>query len=87
MENTFAKPVPGQFTAAQKATKMVKERHPGRPVVQLNESMFLGSLLTIKGARGVKPDGTVGTGITAMALNSVDTVPYGPGLPPLTSAA
>ncbi|TVY75687.1 UDP-glucosyltransferase A1 [Lachnellula suecica] len=86
MENTFVRSIPDQFAAIQKAIKMLKEKYPGRPVVQLNESMFMGSLPIIKGARGVKPDGTLAIGITAMALSSVDTAPYGPGLPPPSSA-
>lgn len=66
---------------------MLKERHPGRPVVLLNESAFLGSLPIMNGVKGVKPDGVIGIGINPISLNSVDTAPFGPGLPPPTSAA
>ncbi|KAH7141836.1 putative UDP-glucuronosyltransferase 2A3 [Dactylonectria macrodidyma] len=87
IEQSFVKVIPDQLVAVQKAITMLKEQHPNRPVVLLNESAFLGSLPLMKGARGVKPDGFIGIGINPISLSSVDTAPYGTGLPPPTSAA
>ena len=85
LEQSFVRVIPDQVAAVQKAITMLRERHPGRPVVLLNESAFLGSLPLKKGARGAKPDGIIGIGINPVSLSSVDTAPYGTGLPPPTS--
>ncbi|RYP45040.1 hypothetical protein DL768_008555 [Monosporascus sp. mg162] len=85
VEQSFVRVMPDQFAAVQKAITTLKEKHPGRPVVLLNESAFLGSLPLMKGARGVKPDGFIGIGINPMSLSSKDAPPFGTGLPPPTS--
>ncbi|KAF7557678.1 hypothetical protein G7046_g5971 [Stylonectria norvegica] len=87
IEHSFIKVIPDQHVAIQKAITMLKEQHPDRPIILLNESAFLGSLPLMRGARGVKPDGFIGIGINPISLSSVDTAPYGTGLPPPTSAA
>lgn len=85
--HSFFKVIPDQFAAVQKALQMLKEKHPGRSIVVLNESAFLGSLPILRGAKGLKPDAIISLGINPLALNSVDTAPFGIGLPPPTSAA
>ncbi|KAK8078036.1 UDP-glucosyltransferase B1 [Apiospora saccharicola] len=87
IEHSFVRVIPDQHAAVQKAIKGLRETHPGRAVVLLNESAFLGSLPLMKGAGEVKPDGTIGIGINPISLNSVDTAPFGLGLPPPKSAA
>lgn len=87
IEQSFVKVIPDQLAAVQKAIAFLREKHPGRPVVLLNESAFLGSLPLMKGAKGVKPDGFIGIGINPISLSSKDTAPYGTGLPPPTSPA
>ncbi|KAH6648016.1 putative UDP-glucuronosyltransferase 2A3 [Truncatella angustata] len=82
IEQSFVRVIPDQFAAVQTAITMLREKHPGRPVVVLNESAFLGSLPLMKGAKGVKPDGFIGIGINPISLSSVDTAPFGPGLLP-----
>ncbi|QPH11449.1 hypothetical protein C2857_003206 [Epichloe festucae Fl1] len=87
IEQSFVKVIPDQLAAVQKAITKLRERHPGMPVVLLNESAFLGSLPLMRGARGVKPDGFIGIGVNPISLSSVDTAPFGTGLPPPTSPA
>lgn len=82
VEHSFVRVMPDQFTAVQKAITGLKKKYPGRPVALLNESAFLGSLPLMKGAKGVKPDAFIGIGINPISLSSVDTAPYGLGLPP-----
>jgi UDP:flavonoid glycosyltransferase YjiC (YdhE family) len=48
--------------------------------------MYSGSLPITRGARGLKPDGTLGIGIIPLSLTSIDTAPFGPGILPDTSA-
>ncbi|KAF4332185.1 UDP-glucuronosyltransferase 2A3 [Fusarium beomiforme] len=82
VEQSFVRVIPDQLIAVQKAISKTRKENPGRPVVVLNESAFLGSLPLLKGARGVKPDGVIGIGINPISLTSVDTAPFGMGLPP-----
>ncbi|KUJ16794.1 putative UDP-glucuronosyltransferase 2A3 [Mollisia scopiformis] len=84
IEHCFVRPIPTQHEAMQKAIKMNMERHPGRPIVQLSESVFQGSLPVNLGA-GIKPTATMGIGVIPMSLSSCDTAPFGPGLPPDSS--
>ncbi|KAM0234047.1 hypothetical protein ACHAP5_010225 [Fusarium lateritium] len=85
VEQSFIKVIPDQLTAVQKAISKVQEENPGRPVMVLNESAFMGSLPLLRGARGVKPDGIIGIGINPISLTSVDTAPFGMGLLPPTT--
>ncbi|KEY73876.1 hypothetical protein S7711_06086 [Stachybotrys chartarum IBT 7711] len=85
LEQSFVRVIPDQLAAVQRAIAILREKYPGRPVVLLNESAFLGSLPLMRGARGEKPDGLIGIGINPISLSSVDTAPYGTGLPPPTS--
>ncbi|OIW26908.1 putative UDP-glucuronosyltransferase 2A3, partial [Coniochaeta ligniaria NRRL 30616] len=88
IEQSFIRVIPDQLAAIQKAIAALREKHgPGRPVVLLNESAFLGSLPLMRGARGVRPDGFIGIGINPISLSSEDTAPYGTGLPPPRSPA
>ncbi|OBS25284.1 hypothetical protein FPOA_05817 [Fusarium poae] len=85
VEQSFIKVIPDQLAAVQKAIAKVREENPGRSVIVLNESAFMGSLPLLRGANGVKPDGIIGIGINPISLTSVDTAPFGMGLPPPTS--
>jgi hypothetical protein len=76
VEHCFMKTIPGQFEALQKALKRVQERHPGRPIVQVSEGLFQGSLPTTRGAPGIKPTGVMGIGVIPMALSSIDWYVY-----------
>ncbi|KAK9780457.1 putative UDP-glucuronosyltransferase 2A3 [Seiridium cardinale] len=87
VEQSFVRVIPDQLAAVQNAITTLREKYPGRPVVLLNESAFLGPLPLLKGARGAKPDGFIGVGINPISLSSKDTAPYGTGLPPPTSPA
>jgi UDP:flavonoid glycosyltransferase YjiC (YdhE family) len=85
VEQSFIKVIPDQLAAVQKAIAKVREENPGRSVIVLNESAFMGSLPLLRGANGVKADGIIGIGINPISLTSVDTAPFGMGLPPPTS--
>lgn len=85
VEQSFIRVMPDQLAAVQRAIMTLREKHPGRSVVLLNESAFLGSLPLTKGAHGAKPDAFIGIGINPISLSSVDTAPFGTGLPPPTS--
>jgi hypothetical protein len=82
IENTFVGSATSQHEALQAALAGLAEKYPGRPVVQVNESAFLGAMPIVLGAKGIKPAGTVGIGIIPMCLSSVDLPAFGLGLPP-----
>jgi UDP:flavonoid glycosyltransferase YjiC (YdhE family) len=86
LETIFVNTIPGQHAAQQKALKSLTEQHPGRPIVLVYEGFFLGSGPGLLGAPGIRPAGTIGIGIVPMVLQSIDTAPFGPGLPPDSSA-
>ncbi|KAJ4002841.1 hypothetical protein NW752_012373 [Fusarium irregulare] len=85
LEQSFIRVIPDQLAAVQKAITKVREEHPGRPVVLLNESAYAGSLPLQRGARGVKPDAFIGIGINPISITSADTPPFNTGLPLPTS--
>ncbi len=85
LENVFYRAIPGQHQALQRAMKMLRERYPARPIVQISESLCGGGMPISLGAPGLKPTGIMGIGVIPMLLNSIDTAPFGPGLPPPTT--
>jgi hypothetical protein len=85
IEKCFMKSIPSQFEASQKAMKMLREKYPGRKIIQVSDGMYSRSLPVTRGARGLEPDGTLGIGIIPLSLTSIDTAPFGPGILPNTS--
>ncbi|KAM0344916.1 hypothetical protein ACHAPU_007049 [Fusarium lateritium] len=86
LEQSFIRVIPDQLAAVQKAIAKLREEHPGRPVVLLNESAYAGSLPLQRGARGPKPDAFIGIGINPISITSADTPPFNSGLPVPTTA-
>ena len=64
---------------------MLHETYPGRPVIALNEMAFLGGAVINAGAPGLRPAATISIGIICIVMSSIDTAPFGPGLPPDSS--
>jgi UDP:flavonoid glycosyltransferase YjiC (YdhE family) len=85
IETIFVNTIPGQHAAQQKALKLLTEQHPGRPIVLAYEGIFLGSTPSLLDAPGIRPAGTIGIGVVPLVVQSVDTAPFGPGLPPDSS--
>jgi UDP:flavonoid glycosyltransferase YjiC (YdhE family) len=85
MEHVFVRAVPSQHEAQQAALKMLNETHPGRPIVLVNEAVYLGSIPGMLGAPGLRPTASLAIGVIPMTLNSIDCAPFGPGLPPDSS--
>jgi hypothetical protein len=83
-ESCFIKTIPGQYDALQRAMRLIRDKHPNRPVIQISEGLSSGLFLS-QGARGLRPTGTMGIGLIPMSLSSIDTAPFGPGLLPDTT--
>ncbi|KAH8659169.1 hypothetical protein BGZ60DRAFT_382178 [Tricladium varicosporioides] len=82
LEECFIKSIPSQHEALQVAIKKLQTAHPGRPIIQVSEAVFWGALPIMSGATGVKPTATLGLGVVPMALSSIDTAAFGPGILP-----
>jgi hypothetical protein len=53
--------------------------------IKFIEAAFFGVLPMLTGSPGLRPAGTLGLGIIPMGLSSIDTAPFGVGLPPDSS--
>jgi UDP:flavonoid glycosyltransferase YjiC (YdhE family) len=85
MEQSILNYIPGQHGAQQTALEFLHYERPGRPIVVLYEVTYLGILPTLLDAPDIKPTASIGIGIGPIALSSVDTSPFGFGLPPESS--
>ncbi|KAK8856775.1 udp-glucuronosyl udp-glucosyltransferase protein [Apiospora arundinis] len=81
----FCKSLPSQHEAIQEALGMLKDKHPGRPVILMTETLNFGGLPTLLGAPGIRPQGTIMIGINPVLLTSVDHPPFGSGMLPDSS--
>ena len=85
LENIFIKSMPSQYEAIQRGLAAIKTRHPDKRIVLVSEGWFFGSAASILEAPGLRPDAWLTIGIIAFHLSSIDTAPFGPGLPPDSS--
>ncbi|TVY82803.1 UDP-glucosyltransferase A1 [Lachnellula suecica] len=81
----FCKSLPSQYEALQRALKLLNDKHPGRPVIVLTESLNFAALPIKFGAPGIRPAGTIAIGLNPVLLTSIDHPPFGLGLPPDSS--
>ena len=65
---------------------MLAEKHPGRPIVSVLESIFWGAIPLLAGAPGIKPTATLAVGVIPTVLSSIDCAPPGPGMSPIFQA-
>lgn len=86
-EHIFVRAMPSQYESIQLALKELKERQPGRKVVLMVENGCLGTLPSILGAPGIKPDAHITIGVLPLQLSSIDTAPFGTCIPPDSSPA
>jgi UDP:flavonoid glycosyltransferase YjiC (YdhE family) len=52
------------------------------PVLLVYETGFLGAVPSLIGAQGLRPAAALGIGVVSFTLSSIDTPPFGMGLPP-----
>lgn len=83
----FINPLPAHYEGIQRALRDFKDKDASRPVVMLTEAGFAGAMCVKLGAPGLTPAGLISIGIAPLPLSSVDTAPFGPGLPPDSSPA
>jgi UDP:flavonoid glycosyltransferase YjiC (YdhE family) len=79
----FYEPIPEQHDTLQR----VLAEEPDTPTVMITDQSFMGHWPVRLGAPGLVPTAYVGIGVVPLSLNSVDTAPFGLGLPPDNSAA
>jgi len=78
LTHVFIKPIPLQHAALQE----LLAEHDGEPVVVLHDTSYLGAMPMGLGAPGIRPVAVIGIGIVPLTMSSIDTGPFGLGLPP-----
>ncbi|MFM0501509.1 glycosyltransferase [Paraburkholderia caffeinilytica] len=81
----FADPIQEQYRTLQALLREADRERPGRPVVLLHDTVFMGIWPVLLGAPGIRPGGVIGIGVNPLTLRSIDTAPFGFGLPPDSS--
>jgi UDP:flavonoid glycosyltransferase YjiC (YdhE family) len=74
----FYEPIPEQYAAVQR----VLAEAPDTPTILMVDQAFLGHWPAYFGAPGPRPHACIGIGVVPLALSSIDTAPFGLGLPP-----
>ncbi|WP_089248870.1 glycosyltransferase [Asanoa hainanensis] len=77
----FYRPIPEQHATIQR----VLAEAPDEPTVLVTDQSFMGQWPVRLGAPGIRPAAYVGIGVVPLSMNSVDTAPFGLGLPPDSS--
>jgi UDP:flavonoid glycosyltransferase YjiC (YdhE family) len=78
LTHVFIKPIPLQHAAIQE----LLAEHDGEPTVVLHDTSYLGAMPMGLGAPGIRPAAVIGIGIIPLPMSSIDTAPFGLGLPP-----
>jgi UDP:flavonoid glycosyltransferase YjiC (YdhE family) len=82
LTHVFIKPIPLQHAALQE----LLAEHEGEPTVVLHDTSYLGAMPMGLGAPGIRPAAVIGIGIVPLTMSSIDTAPFGLGLPPDSSS-
>ena len=81
MCNVFVRAVAAQHRDVQRCIAEAG----GEPVVLVHETGFFGAVPALLGAPGPRPSAALGLGPVSFTLSSIDTAPFGMGLPPDSS--
>ncbi|KAF7596412.1 hypothetical protein BBP40_001719 [Aspergillus hancockii] len=90
IEHHFIDDTPKRMRALQTVLENLREQHPGREVIIVQEIMYMGTWPFVLGAP--LPKGydrfpkVINFTTVPVVVSSVDTAPFGPGLPPDSSA-
>ncbi|MCJ1483195.1 hypothetical protein MMC06_003362 [Schaereria dolodes] len=80
LSHVFFEQIPEQFVAVQRF--LLSSLISKETIVIIQDTGFQGTLPPLLGAPGLKPAALITVGITSLTLNSIDTAPFGTGLPP-----
>jgi UDP:flavonoid glycosyltransferase YjiC (YdhE family) len=83
----FADPIPAQHERIQSLLAGMEHGAPGTPMIVIHDTTFMGMWPVLLGAPGIRPTAVIGIGVTPLPLTSIDTAPFGLGLPPDSSEA
>ncbi|WYZ33816.1 hypothetical protein EsH8_I_000092 [Colletotrichum jinshuiense] len=86
LSNLFIKPVPALFHVAMDTLEKIREVRPNQQVIIVHETFFMGFAPMMLGAPLPKGYTTrpavIDINIAPVVVTSIDTAPFGPGLPP-----
>jgi UDP:flavonoid glycosyltransferase YjiC (YdhE family) len=80
IRHVFTDAVPEQHKLLQELIGATQE-----PTILLHDHAFLGAWPSLLAAAGHKAKAVIGFGLAPLTITSIDTAPYGPGLPPDSS--
>lgn len=90
MKTHFIDTTPARMKSLKEALEDMREKHPDRDVILVQEMVYMGAWPFLTGAplpKGYdKFPRTIGFGTVPLPLSSIDTAPFGPGFPPDASA-
>ncbi|KAL0940095.1 udp-glucuronosyl udp-glucosyltransferase [Colletotrichum truncatum] len=86
LSEVFIKPIPGLFRIIMDTLEKIRQKRPFQQVVIVHETFFMGLAPMMYGAPLPKGYSTrppvVDINVTPVVITSIDTAPFGPGLPP-----
>ncbi|OLN85845.1 4'-demethylrebeccamycin synthase 5 [Colletotrichum chlorophyti] len=86
LSNIFVKPVPKLFAILMDTLEKIREERPNQQVVIVHETFFMGLTPMMYGTPMPKGYSTrppvIDINVTPVVATSIDTGPFGPGLPP-----
>lgn len=85
LRHFFIDPMQAQHHALQDLLEQAAAGPTGGSVVVLHDTAFLGMWPVRLGAPGLSPRAVIGIGVTPLPIRSIDTAPFGLGLPPDSS--
>ena len=86
-DHLFVRSIPSQFESLRSALQNLKLREPAKTVVLVADCGFQAALASILNTSAPRPDVHITIGTLPLAVSSIDTPPFGPGLPPDASPA
>lgn len=81
LRHLFCDAIPVQHAAIQQ----ILHNRGDAPTVLLHDTCFLGAWPWLLGAPALSPAAVIGLGVTPLPITSIDTAPFGLGLPPDSS--
>jgi UDP:flavonoid glycosyltransferase YjiC (YdhE family) len=87
VRHIFADPIPAQHERIQSLLAELEHCAPGSPLIVIHDTTFMGLWPVLLGTPGIRPTAVIGVGVTPLTLTSIDTAPFGLGLPPDSSEA
>jgi UDP:flavonoid glycosyltransferase YjiC (YdhE family) len=85
LEHLFFRSIPSQFESIQAALRDLKARQPGKKIVFVADCGFQATVASVLSKSITRADAHITIGVLPLAVSSIDTPAFGPGLLPDSS--